>query len=126
MLGPLAPLFKLGLGGRLGTGRQYLSWIEVADWVAAARFLLGAGEIAGPVNLTSPEPVTNAQFTAAFAAAVHRPALLWVPSALLQVALGELSTELLGSSRVIPARLERAGFGFRYPGIGPALTAALG
>jgi uncharacterized protein len=126
MLGPLAPLFKLGLGARLGDGRQYLSWIEIADWVAAARFLLGAGEVAGPVNLTSPEPATNAQFTAAFAAAVHRPAVLWVPSALLQLALGELSTELLGSARVIPAKLERAGFAFRYPGIGPALAAALG
>ena len=126
MLGPLAPLFKLGLGARLGTGRQYLSWIEIADWVAAARFLLGAAELTGPVNLTSPAPVTNAQFTAAFAAAVHRPALLWVPSALVQVALGELSTELLGSTRVIPAKLERAGFAFRYPGIGPALAAALG
>jgi uncharacterized protein len=125
MLRPLRPLFKLGLGARIGDGRQYLSWIEVADWVAAARYLLTAGDVAGPVNMTSPEPVTNAQFTAAFAAAVHRPALLWVPGPLMQVALGELSGELLGSARVRPARLEQAGFAFRYPGIGPALTAAL-
>jgi uncharacterized protein len=126
ILRALAPLFKLGLGARLGGGRQYLSWIEIADWVAAARFLLSADEVAGPVNLTAPEPVTNAQFTAAFAAAVHRPALLRVPAAVLQVALGELASELLGSARVLPARLEQAGFAFRYPGIGPALTAALG
>jgi uncharacterized protein len=125
MLGPLAPLFKLGLGARLGDGKQYLSWIEIADWVGAARFLLGASEIAGPVNLTAPEPATNAQFTAAFAAAVHRPALLWVPKPLIELGLGELSGELLGSARVIPARLEQAGFAFRYPAIGPAISAAL-
>jgi uncharacterized protein (TIGR01777 family) len=125
MLGPLLPLFKLGLGARLGGGGQYLSWIAAADWVRAARFLLDDGEIAGPVNLTAPAPVTNAEFTAALARAVSRPALLRVPAVLLRTALGEVSGELLGGARVRPARLEQAGFTFSYPAIGPALDAAV-
>jgi uncharacterized protein (TIGR01777 family) len=125
LLGPLAPLFKLGLGARLGDGRQYLSWIALADHVRAARFLLDRAEIAGPVNLTAPAPVTNAEFTAAFGRAAHRPALLRVPSPLLRAALGELSSELLSGARVRPARLLAAGFTFRYPGIDAALAAAL-
>ena len=125
LLGPLAPVFKLGLGARLGNGRQYLSWIALADHVRAARFLLEHGDIAGPVNLTAPAPVTNAQFTAALGRAAHRPALLRVPAPLLRAGLGELSSELLSSSRVLPARLLAAGFTFRYPGIDAALAAAL-
>jgi uncharacterized protein len=125
MLGPLLPLFKLGLGARLGGGGQYLSWIAAADWVRAARFLLDDGEIAGPVNLTAPAPVTNAEFTAALARAVSRPALLRVPAVLLRTALGEVSGELLGGARVRPARLEQAAFTFSYPAIGPALDAAV-
>jgi len=125
LLGPLAPLFKLGLGARLGDGRQYLSWIALADHVRAARFLLDRGEIAGPVNLTAPTPVTNAEFTAALGRAAHRPARLWVPSPLLRAGLGELSSELLSGARVRPARLLAAGFTFRYPGIDAALAAAL-
>ena len=124
MLGPLLPLFKLGLGARLGGGDQYLSWIAVADWVRAARFLLDDGKLAGPVNLTAPEPVTNTEFTAALARAVRRPALLRVPAVLLRTGLGEVSGELLGGARVLPARLEQAGFAFSYPAIGPALDAA--
>ena len=125
LLGPLTPLFKLGLGARLGDGRQYQSWIALADHVRAMRFLLDQGEISGPVNLTAPTPVTNAQFTAALGRAAHRPALLRVPAPLLRVGLGELSTELLSGSRVLPARLLAAGFTFRYPGIDAALSAAL-
>jgi uncharacterized protein (TIGR01777 family) len=123
MLGPLLPLFKLGLGARFGGGDQYLSWIAATDWVRAARFLLGDGEIAGPVNLTAPEPVTNAEFTAALACAVSRPALLRVPGVLMRTALGELSSEILAGARVRPARLEQADFTFTYPAIGPALAA---
>jgi uncharacterized protein len=125
LLGGLAPLFKLGLGARLGSGRQYLSWIALADHVRATRFLLEHGDISGPVNLMAPAPVTNAEFTAAFGRAVHRPAVLWVPSPLLRTGLGELSTELLSGARVRPAVLLKAGFTFRYPGIDAALAAAL-
>jgi uncharacterized protein len=125
LLGPLLPLFRLGLGARLGSGRQYLSWIARTDHVRAARFLLDADEVAGPVNLTAPAPVTNAEFTAALAAALHRPALLGVPGGLVRAALGELSGELLGSTRALPERLQQAGFTFRYPDITPALAAEI-
>jgi uncharacterized protein len=125
LLGPLAPLFRLGLGGRIGAGRQYLSWIALADHVRAARFLL-EHDLDGPVNLTAPAPVTNAAFTAALGRAVHRPAVFAVPAPALRAALGEVSTELLGSVRVRPARLLAAGFTFQYPSIDAALAAAVG
>jgi uncharacterized protein (TIGR01777 family) len=125
LLGPLLPLFRLGLGARLGTGRQYLSWIAKTDEVAAIRFLLDHPEVSGPVNLTAPAPCTNAEFTAALARAVHRPAALAVPAVALRTALGEASGELLGSARVLPQKLEQAGFSFRYPDIAGALTAEL-
>jgi uncharacterized protein len=129
LLGPLLPLFRLGAGGRLGDGRQYMSWIALADHIRAIRFLLGPGgagaALSGGVNLTAPAPVTNAEFTRALARAVHRPAPFRVPAPLLQAALGELSTELLGSIRARPARLLEAGFTFRYPGIDAALAAAV-
>jgi uncharacterized protein len=117
--------FRLGLGARIGPGTQYLSWIGIEDHIGACRFLLESEQLSGPVNLTAPNPVTNAEFTAALAAQVHRPALLRLPSAPLRAALGELSGELLGSCRVRPARLEDAGFAFRQPHIGQALAAAL-
>jgi hypothetical protein len=126
MLAPLAPLFRFGLGARLGSGRQYISWIARPDHVAAVRYLIEHAEIDGPVNLTAPNPVTNAEFTAELGRALRRPALLWVPAPLLRAGLGELSGELLGSQRVRPARLLEAGFAFRYPGIAAALAAALG
>jgi uncharacterized protein (TIGR01777 family) len=125
MLGPLVPLFRLGLGARLGGGRQYLSWIALTDHVRATRFLLEHEDVTGPVNLTAPAPVTNAEFTAALAQALSRPALLRVPAALVQAGLGELATELLGSARVVPAKLTQAGFTFTYPIIGAALAAEL-
>jgi uncharacterized protein (TIGR01777 family) len=125
LLGPLTPLFRLGLGGKVGPGRQYLSWIAMADHVRAVRFLL-EHDVAGPVNLTAPAPVTNAAFTAALGRAVHRPAVLAVPAPALRAALGEVSTELLGSVRVRPARLLAAGFTFQYPSIDAALAAAVG
>jgi len=125
MLRPLLPLFRLGLGGRVGSGAQYLSWISIDDHVRAVSFLLGRPDITGPVNLTAPAPATNAEFTRALATAVHRPARLAVPGWAVRFALGELATELLGSSRVEPARLQQAGFGFDYAAIGPALTEAV-
>jgi uncharacterized protein len=125
MLRPLLTPFRLGLGARIGAGTQYLSWIAIEDHVGACRFLLADGQISGPVNLTAPTPATNAEFTAALARQLHRPARLAVPAGLVRSALGELSGELLSSCRVRPARLEEAGFAFRYPQIGPAMAAAL-
>jgi uncharacterized protein len=124
VLRPLLPLFRLGLGARLGDGRQYLSWIALTDHVRAVRFLLDS-ELSGPVNLTAPMPVTNAEFTAALASALHRPAVLGMPAAVLRAAMGEAAGEVLGSARVLPARLTDAGFGFRYPEIAAALEAEL-
>jgi hypothetical protein len=125
MLGLLTPFFRLGLGARMGSGSQFLSWISLTDHVAAVRFLLGQAGIDGPVNLTAPAPVTNAVFTAALARALHRPALLWVPAPALQLGAGEMSSELLGSTRALPRRLTEAGFAFRYPAIAAALAAEL-
>jgi uncharacterized protein len=125
MLKPLLLPFRLGLGARLGAGTQYLSWITLTDHVAAMRFLLNRNDLAGPVNLTAPAPATNAELTAALAAALHRPAVIKLPAAALRLALGELSTELLSSSRVVPARLEAAGFSFQDAKIGPAIAAAI-
>jgi uncharacterized protein len=125
MLPPLLLPLRFCLGARLGSGRQYFSWITLPDQVGAIRFLLERSELAGPVNLTAPEPVTNAELTRTLAATLHRPAALVVPAGLLRLTLGDLSAELLGSSRVIPARLEQAGFAFRHAAIGPALAAAV-
>ena len=125
MLGPLLPAFRLGLGARIGDGRQYISWISITDHVAAVRYLLDHAEIDGPVNLTAPAPVTNAEFTADLARAVRRPAWLRVPAPLIRAGLGEMSGELLGSKRVVPRRLLAAGFAFRHPDLASALTAEL-
>jgi hypothetical protein len=125
MLGRFLPLFRLGLGTRLGPGTQVMSWVALADWIRIARFLLDHPEISGPVNLTSPEPVTNAAFTSALAAALHRPAVLSVPSPVLSLALGEVTSDLLSSARVRPRRLPDAGFEFSFPSMAGALAAEL-
>lgn len=126
LLKPLLLPFRLGVGARIGAGTQYMSWITLTDHVAAMRFLLGRDDIAGPVNLTAPAPASNAELTRALATALHRRAVLRVPSALVKLALGEMSGELLGSNRVVPVRLEAAGFTFQHPAIGPAVAAAIG
>jgi uncharacterized protein (TIGR01777 family) len=123
MLGSLLLPFRLGLGARIGSGTQYLSWISLTDEVRAIRFALDHDELSGPVNLTAPEPVTNRAFTTALAKSLHRPALLTLPAPLLQVGLGEVAVELLGSTRAVPARLTQAGFTFRHPDLGSALAA---
>ena len=125
VLGRLLPLFRLGLGGKLGSGRQMMSWIGLSDWVAAARFLLGRDGVTGPVNLTSPNPVSNAEFTSALAHAVHRPALVPVPVPALKLAIGGASSDILSSARVMPQRLLAEGFGFQHAGIAGALAAEL-
>jgi uncharacterized protein (TIGR01777 family) len=125
VLGRLLPLFRVGLGGKLGSGRQMMSWIGLSDWVAAARFLLGRDGVTGPVNLTSPNPVSNAEFTSALAHAVHRPAPMFVPVPALKLALGGVSSDILSSARVMPQRLLGEGFGFQHAGIAGALAAEL-
>jgi hypothetical protein len=125
-LAKMLPIFRLGLGGPLGSGRQWMSWISLADAVSAILFLLETPAISGPVNLTAPSPVTNAQFTGALAHAVHRPAILPAPAFALRLALGEMADEaLLASARVYPSRLISAGFQFTHPAIAQALNAAL-
>jgi len=117
--------FLLGVGGSIGNGRQYFSTISLRDWVGAATFLAEADDAEGPYNLTGPEPVTNAEFTKALASALHRPAFLRVPAFAIRAALGPVSTELLGSVRLKPARLLEAGFTFQDPTVPEQLEAAL-
>ncbi|QQC88939.1 TIGR01777 family oxidoreductase [Streptomyces alfalfae] len=121
----LFPLFKAGLGGRLGNGRQYWSYISLHDEVAALRHLLATETLSGPVNLTAPEPLTNGEITAAMGRVLRRPTLLPAPAPALRVALGEMAGDVLGSQRVRPARLLESGFAFTYPGIEETLRAAL-
>lgn len=115
--------FRLGLGGRLGSGRQWMSWISLGDWIAACRHLLGSPILQGPVNLTAPLPVTNIEFTAELARALHRPTFAPIPAWALRLALGRLADEaLLASQRVIPDRLLRSGFAFGTPTLREALA----
>lgn len=121
-LSRLRPLFSLGLGARIGNGRQYLSWISLEDEVRALRFAISQAALSGPLNLTGPAPVTNAAFTAAFGRAVNRPTPLLLPGFVARAAFGEFAEEgLLTGQRAIPAALERAGFRFHHNTIGEAL-----
>lgn len=127
VLGRLRPLFALGLGGRLGGGRQYMPWISLEDQVRALLFAINDGRLSGPVNFTGPAPVTNAEFTAALGRALGRPAPWPVPGFALKTLIGEFAEEgLLGGQRAIPAALERAGFSFHHNTIGEALAYAIG
>ncbi|WP_409331264.1 TIGR01777 family oxidoreductase [Trujillonella humicola] len=126
LLGRLAPLFRLGLGGRIGSGEQYWPWVSLRDEVDAIRFLLTA-PLTGPVNLTGPAPVTNAEFTRALARVLHRPAKLPVPAFALTAALGEFApVGVLAGQRAVPAALEAAGFAWTHPDVTSALRSALG
>ena len=123
-LGRMLPLFRLGLGGKLGNGKQWWSWITLHDQIRAITFLL-ENNISGPVNLTSPNPVTNQEFTSALARAMHRPALFPAPAIALKIALGGFSSEILGSKKVTPQALTDAGFIWDYPHITSALAALI-
>lgn len=123
--GRLFPLFKAGLGGRMGDGRQYWSYISVHDEVAAIRHLIDTESLSGPVNLTAPTPLTNREITEAMGRVLHRPTVFAVPAPLLRLALGDMSGDILGSQRVHPARLLASGFTFAFPSIDESLRAAL-
>ena len=123
-LGRLRPLFSLGLGARLGSGRQYMSWISIEDEVRALLFAISHDALSGPVNLTGPAPVTNAEFTAALGRAVNRPTPMLLPGFVVRAGLGEFAESLLTGQRAIPAALEQAGFRFRHNTIGEALAYA--
>ncbi|MCS0636297.1 TIGR01777 family oxidoreductase [Streptomyces sp. LP05-1] len=124
--GRLFPVFRAGLGGPLGSGRQYWSFIALHDEVAALRHILDTEALAGPVNLTAPEPVTNREVTAAMGRVLHRPAVLPVPAVALRLALGRFAGDVLASQRVVPSRLLETGFRFAFPTADSAIAAALG
>ncbi|UGY95006.1 TIGR01777 family oxidoreductase [Streptomyces gobiensis] len=123
--GRLFPVFKAGLGGRMGNGRQYWSFIALHDHVAALRFVLDNATVSGPVNLTAPDPVTNREVTAAMGRVLRRPTFAAVPAPVLRLAVGEFADDVLGSFRVIPVKLLESGFTFAFPRIDDAIRAAL-
>lgn len=124
--GKLFPLFKAGVGGRMGNGRQYWSFVSLHDEVAAIRHVIDTETLSGPVNVTAPEPLTNREITEAMGRVLHRPTLLTTPAPLLRLALGDMAGDILGSQRVLPTRLLESGFTFAFPSIEGALRAALG
>ena len=122
-LARMLPIFRFGLGGRLGSGKQWMSWISLTDLVAAALFVLDTPSLTGAVNLTSPQPITNREFTHALAGRLHRPAIFAVPAFALRIAFGRMADEaLLSSTRALPRKLRDAGFRFRHTSIDDALT----
>lgn len=113
-LGKLLPLLRLGVGGPLGSGRQWWSWITLTDEVAAIRHVIGAGDVRGPVNAVAPEPTTNRTLTRALAQALHRPAVLAVPRVALRIAVGQFADDLVASQRAVPGVLSRTGFAWTH------------
>lgn len=126
MLARMLPPFRLGLGARIGDGRQWMSWIHISDYAAIVLRLLRDDQARGPWNLTAPQPVTNAEFTRTLAQVLHRPALFVAPAALLKLAMGESAGLLLGGQRVLPGRLEGAQHDFQFGDLRGALTDLLG
>ncbi|XCV40438.1 TIGR01777 family oxidoreductase [Methylococcus sp. ANG] len=126
LLAPLLPVFRLGLGARIGSGEQWMSWIHLRDYIAIVRWLIAAPELSGIFNATAPNPVTNRQFTEILSGLLRRPAFLAVPAGVLRLLMGrEMSGLLLGGQRVLPARLLESGFRFRYPELEMALRDTL-
>jgi len=121
----MLPVFRLGAGGRLGDGRQWMPWIHREDLLDLIDFALANAAINGPLNAVAPNPVTNQEFTAALARALHRPVFLPVPAFALKAIFGEMSSVLLASQRVIPKAAQDAGFAFHHPELGPALQEIL-
>ncbi len=122
-MGPMLPLFRLGLGGPLGSGSQWWSWIHLDDAITAVIAAIAIPAFEGPVNVVGPQPVLNRDFARALGAALHRPAILPAPAPTLRLILGGMADEMiLSSQRVIPAKLQAHGFAFRWPELGPALA----
>ncbi|TDE13469.1 TIGR01777 family oxidoreductase [Jiangella asiatica] len=124
-LGPMLPLFRLGLGGAFGDGEQFWSPVSLHDAVRALRFMIEEHGCVGPYNVTAPEPVSNGEFTRLLAAELRRPRLLPVPGFALRIAVGEAAGELLGSLRILPTRLTEAGFTFDHPDARSIIAAAV-
>jgi len=126
ILAEITPIFRLGAGGPLGHGRQYLPWVAIDDAVGAILLALERDQLDGPVNVVAPRAVTNREFTVALGHTLGRPAVLSVPAPALRAMFGEMADEaLLASQRVTPARLDAAGYKFRFPELEPALRHAL-
>jgi uncharacterized protein (TIGR01777 family) len=122
----MLPPFRMGLGGHLGNGQQWMSWISRDDAIAVIRAAITVESMSGPVNATSPNPVRNSEFTRLLGAALHRPAVAAVPAFALELMFGELAREaLLASQRMMPARLQELGFSFEHPELGALFTALL-
>ena len=122
----MLPIFKLGLGGRVGDGRQWMSWITLGDLVRVVEHVLADGDLRGAVNAVAPQPMRNSEFTSTLARVLGRPALLPVPAFVLRAVFGEMADEmLLSSTRVVPERLRERGFYFEHPELEPALRALL-
>ncbi|MFE6337478.1 TIGR01777 family oxidoreductase [Streptomyces sp. NPDC057806] len=121
----LFPLFKAGLGGRMGDGSQYWSYVSLHDEVAAIRHLMAADGLSGPFNVTAPEPLTNREITEVMGRVLRRPTLFAVPAPVLRTVLGEMAGDVLGSARVVPKRLLESGFAFAFPDAEAAVRAAL-
>jgi len=117
----MAPVFRAGLGGKTGSGTQWMSWIHLDDVTALALFAAETGSVDGPLNAVAPEPVRNADFTRSLASALHRPAIFSAPAFFLKSVFGEFSRELLDSKRIIPERALAAGFRHRFPELDVAL-----
>lgn len=128
--GPLKAMllpFKMGLGGKMGSGRQIWSWIHREDWIRLVKFIIDHDNISGPVNATAPEPVTQASFANTLASTLKRPAILPMPAPMARLAMGEFADEvLLNGQAVYPKKAQDAGFPFRYPTLPEALQAILG
>lgn len=117
----LVTVFKLGLGGKLGKGKQGMSWIHINDAIEAIRFCLNSDKLSGPINVCAPQLVTNAQFTEALGAVLRRPTFFTVPGIVLRIAVGEMADMLLGGQKVVPQKLLASGFKFQFPDLKPAL-----
>jgi len=125
LLKPLLIAFRIGVGGKLANGRQWMPWISLVDWLSAVDFLLARDDIAGPVNLVGPDPARNADFTKALGKALHRPAIAPIPTLALRIVLGEFANEAVASQRVLPGVLNRAGFAHQHRDLDSAMRAAL-
>ena len=126
LLGRMLPLFRLGLGARLGDGKQWMSWVHMQDYVAMVLGLLHDPHAAGPYNMAAPQPVTNAEFTATLAALLHRPALFVAPALLLKLGMGERASLLLEGQRVLPGKMAAAQYRFTFTNLADALRDLLG